>query len=139
MTGDLTINGKDAYTTWGVFLEDGALSALMTPAPLKSFIENSVAGEHGKQIFAQNPKVDERTISMAVCIKADTETQFMIRYKAFVTELQSGILEIKTKYEPDVVYRCTYLSCQQFSQFVRRLGKFVLRLSEPNPMNRSIS
>ena len=29
---ELFINGKDAYTTWGISMDDTALSALMTPA-----------------------------------------------------------------------------------------------------------
>lgn len=37
---ELFINGKDAYTTWGISMDDTALSALMTPAPNKEFIEN---------------------------------------------------------------------------------------------------
>lgn len=45
---ELFINGKDAYTTWGISMDDTALSALMTPAPNKEFIENKSRMEHGK-------------------------------------------------------------------------------------------
>ena len=38
---ELFINGKDAYTTWGISMDDTALSALMTPAPNKEFIEKA--------------------------------------------------------------------------------------------------
>lgn len=41
MIGELFINGRDAYSTWGISMDDTSLSALMTPAPNKEFILNS--------------------------------------------------------------------------------------------------
>ena len=75
LNGQLYINGKDAYLTWGIFLDETALSTLMTPAPNKEFISN-------------------------------------------------------------VWYRCIYLSCTQFSQFIREMAKFSLKLNEPDPSDR---
>lgn len=40
LTGQLKINGKDAYTTWGVSMDDTSLSALMTPPAVKPYITN---------------------------------------------------------------------------------------------------
>ena len=40
MTGDLYINNKDAYTTWGVNMGDGFLDALDGFLPMKDYIEN---------------------------------------------------------------------------------------------------
>ena len=40
MIGWCTIYGKDAFGSWGIVLDSTALSALMTPAPNKDFIEN---------------------------------------------------------------------------------------------------
>mgnify|MGYP001416335654 CR=1 FL=1 len=42
MKDELYINGKDAYTTWGVSMDDTALSELMTPVSNKTFIELKV-------------------------------------------------------------------------------------------------
>ena len=38
---------------------------------------------------------------------------------------------------PNIVYRTIYISCNQFSQFMQGIGKFVLKLNEPNPNNRN--
>ena len=138
MIGELSINGKDAYATWGISLDDTALSALMTPAPMKELIENKSRLEHGKRVVATNPKIDERTLTLQINITASDKGQFFERYNSFCQELVTGVLNIKTKYQPNVMYRTIYLSCQQFSQFMQGIGKFVLKLNEPNPNNRNL-
>ena len=49
MKDELRINGKDAYTTWGISMDNNALSELMTPSSNKTFIENESRLEHGKR------------------------------------------------------------------------------------------
>jgi len=136
-TGELTINGKDAATTWGVFMSDGALSALMTPAPMKAYIENESRAKNGKEVLGTSARIDSRDLTLTFCLKAPTRELFFTRYLAFVEELQKGTIAISTQYQPNVIYRCLYVSCSQFSQYNGRLGKFSLRLTEPNPANRS--
>lgn len=136
--GEFYINGKDAYTTWGISMDTSSLSALMTPAPNKEFIENKSRLEHGKRIITTSPKKDERDITLTFSLTASSEDAFFTRYSSFCTELATGVLNIKTKYQPSVMYRMSYLSCSQFSQFMRGIAKFSLRLNEPNPNNRSV-
>lgn len=138
MTGELFINGKDAYTTWGISMDETSLSALMTPPPSKTFIENKSRLEHGKRIIRTNPKVDERDLTLQINLTAKNEEQFFARYLSFCVELETGSLNIRTKYHPDILYRTTYVSCQQFSEFMRGIGKFVLKLNEPNPKDRNL-
>lgn len=137
MTGELFINEKDAYTIWGISMDDTSLSALMTPAPNKELVENKSRLEHGKRIITANPKKDERNITLQLNLTAPDKDTFFARYDSFCKELATGVLEIKTKYRPDIVYRTIYLSCQQFSQFMQGIGKFVLKLNEPNPSDRN--
>lgn len=137
MKDELYINGKDAYTTWGITMEDGALSDLMTPVSNKAFIENESRLEHGKQIIVANLKLDERSLTLTINISASSEKQFFERYNSFCKELATGRLEIKTMYQTEIVYKTIYQSCSQFSQFMRGMGKFVLKLTEPNPNDRT--
>lgn len=134
--GELKINGKDAATTWGAFMSDGSLSALMTPAPMKDYIENSSRATHGKDVLTSSAKVDARDLSLTIYIKASNREQFFARYLAFVTELQTGPFVIETMYQPGVLYRCIYRNCTQFGHYDGQLGKYTLKLTEPNPMNR---
>lgn len=137
MKEELYINGKDAYVTWGISMDETSLSALMTPAPNKALIENKSRLEHGKRVIASNPKKDERDLILQINITAPDKDTFFARYDSFCNELDSGVLDIKTKYQPATVYRTVYQSCQQFSQFMQGIGKFILKLNEPNPKNRN--
>lgn len=137
MKGELYINGEDAYLLWGISMDDTSLSELMTPPANKAFIENESRLQHGKQVITANPKLDQRNLSLQINLTAHTEEQFFARYNSFCKVLASGELRIKTKYQPGVVYKTLYISCGQFSQFMRGIGKFNLKLNEPNPNDRT--
>lgn len=138
--GELFINNRDAYNVWGISMDSSSLSALMTPVPNKEFIENKSRLENGKRVITTSPKVDERNIILTFNLTAKDETEFFERYNSFCQELATGVLNIRTKYQPDTVYRTIYLSCNQFTQFMRGIGRFSLKLVEynPSPENRTI-
>ncbi len=151
MIKETFINGHDAYAEWGVSLTDGGLSALMTPAGNKEYISSKSRLEHGKRVITDNARVDEREVLLPVHITAPTREAFFQRYAAFCAVLEAGSLEIYTRYQatvtgsganevvsPTVVYRLKYLSCQQFREYGQRVAKFILRVSEPNPNDRSV-
>lgn len=138
MKDELYINGRDAYIVWGITLDNTALSELMTPPSIKTLIENESRLEHGKRIVPANPKIDSRNLTLQINLTASDEKQFFERYNSFCEELATGVLEIETKYQPGVVYKTIYQSCSQFSQFMRGMGKFTLKLNEPNPKDRIV-
>ncbi len=136
MTGDVWINGKDAFTQYGINLEDGALSALMTPAPMKDYIEGKSRMRNGKTVIA-NPRYDSREITLPFHLIAADKTEFFGKYSLFCSEvLAGGTFTLKTKYQSGVVYRLVYLSCSQFSQYCQSLAKFSLKVEEPDPTDR---
>lgn len=137
LKGQLKINGKDAYLTWGVTMDDTSLSALMTPPSVKAYIENNDRTEHGKRVIIDNVRVDSRDITLQLNLTARSEEEFFSRYSSFCDELSKGILDIETSYQKGIVYHCIYQSCSQFSQFMRGIGKFTLKIIEFNPKNRS--
>jgi len=134
--GELFINGKDAYTTYGVSLTDGGLSALMTPPPMKELIESTYRKKHGKVIIPKDVKMDSRDINLEMHLTAPDKATFFSRYSAFCSELAKGVLTINTKYLSGVYFRVIYLSCTQFTEFVQEMAKFTLKLNEPDPSNR---
>lgn len=137
LKGQLLINGKDAYLTWGIFMEGTALSTLMTPAPCKEFISNSYRSKDGKRVIKHNPRLDEREITVAFNMSAKDEDTFLANYAKFCEDvLATGEIILHTSFQPDVWYRCVYLSCTQFSQFNRELASFSLKLNEPDPSDR---
>lgn len=133
----MKINGKDAYTEWGISFDQTALSTLMTPPPNKSYIENKSRLENGKKVLVHNPKVDERSVTLSFNLTARNDGEFFERYNSFCEELKGGVLNIETKYQNGVVYKMVYESCSQFSQLIREIARFSLKLVEPNPDDRS--
>ena len=73
MKDELRINGKDAYTTWGISMDNNALSELMTPSSNKTFIENESRLEHGKRVVIANPRVDVRNLTLQINLTASSE------------------------------------------------------------------
>lgn len=133
----LYINGKDAYLTWGIIMDDTALSSLMTPAPCKEFISNKYRNKDGKHVIKHNPRLDERDITLGFNMLAKTKEEFLANYAKFCDEvLATGEVTLHTSFQPNVWYRCIYNSCSQFSQFMREMAKFSLKLNEPDPSNR---
>ena len=137
MTGDLFINNKDAYTEWGVGLENGGLSNLMTPPPSKAYIENSSRLLDGKQILPAPIKLKDRDVSLTFHLVASGYEDFTLRLESFMSELRSGTIELRTKYQPGIIYRLYYQSSTQFSQIRGCLGKFIIKFNEPDPSHRT--
>ena len=136
MTGELFINGKDAYTQWGVSFEDGAIAKLMTPPPNKQPVTNKNVTDNGAYVVAGTGLYDERTVSLDMHIVSKSQADFMEKYDAFFQELHNGALAISTKYQPGLTYHMYYVDCQQYAQYAG-LAKFTLSLYEPNPQNRT--
>ena len=140
MRGECYINNKDAHDEWGLILGEISFTALLTPAPIKGYVQNKSALMHGKQVLSGKenpPKIDERDLQLVFAIKAKNRTEFLARYASFVSELEKGAIDLRTKDQPGMVYHLLYMSCRQFTQFNGRLAKFVLKLNEPNPKNRT--
>lgn len=135
---------QDTERKWGVFFAENSLTALMTPAPLKSYITNKSALINGIQVLTDSgnkPKVDERDVQLIFGLKAKNLAQFMTRYRSFCNELKKGGIELTVHISDNntylkETYYLTYVSCSQFSTFNGRLARFVLKLTEPNPENR---
>ena len=138
MIGELFINGKDAFLSWGIYLTDDAISAILTPPPTKKPITNSSRREHGVKVVRSNPKVDSREITVQINLSASSREDFFQKYLSFCEELKKEFLDFKLIYQPTTIYRFSYKNCQQFSQYRLGAAKFILRLEEFNPEDRSV-
>ena len=146
----------DAYSTYGIFFTQNSLSKLMTPAPNKAAIENKSRNQNGKDVIrkAKYAKKDDRDIDLEMHMVAASSSKFMSNYNNFCSQiLDAGFFDIATSFtgaewlynsttgqyemrDPGKVFRMTYLSCSQFSEFCQELAKFSLRLNESDPSNR---
>lgn len=138
MKETLYINGKDAYTTWGVTMADGFLSALMTPNSPKDAISSTIRTKHGTLYADVAPRLAERTLTLMFNLSATDTATFFSRYESFCKELEKGTLEVKTRYQASTLYRLQYVSCTQFTAFVSGIATFTLKCTEPDPTNRDL-
>ena len=138
MTGELFINEKDAWITWGINMGDKFLENLLTPAPLKPFIENKSRSEHGKQVLISKAKVDERDVSLVIILEGETQSEYLSRYKSFLEELYKGRVNIRVPVLGET-YKLTYQSSPtKMGNRGLKCGKFSLKFNEPNPMDRIV-
>jgi len=132
---------------WGIVFGDTSLTALMTLPPKKSYITNKSSLIHGKLVLSKNnnaPKYDERDVSLVFYLRANSLPQFLTRYHTFAQQFDGGEFTLKIEVTEGLVtwteeYTLLFVSCTQFSQFNGRLGKFTLKVNEPDPTNRVYS
>lgn len=138
MTGDLLINNKDAYTTWGVRMGDNFLDILGEPAPMKDFVENKSRLEHGKRVIVNATKLDERDLTLGFTIEGSSPSDYQVKKNAFYAELYKGKVDIKVPSNSDEVYHLIYLgkSITYGQNVPRTFGKVSAKFCEPNPNNR---
>lgn len=148
-----TATWVDAFDTYGMSLTNGSLSLLATPAPNKDAIENKSRLQHGKRVLRSSlyARKDEREVMLQVHFTAPTEDEFWERYQAFCEDmLDYGFFDIRhkslnfiekvngvTKKTPKI-FRMTYVRCEEFSQYLEQLAKYILTLNEPDPSNRGL-
>lgn len=134
---ELVINGKNAKNEWGVLTTGNTLSALLTPCSMKDRPSFNSRLEHGTRIDNSDPKVSQRSLNLEIQMIAHSPEQFYARYDAFCSELEKGNIDLSTTDSPDVVYHFLYDSCTQYSQFCRGIATLSLKVTEPNPKDRT--
>lgn len=138
MKGDLIINGKDAFETWGINMGDGFLESLYSPYPMKDIIENKSRLEDGKRVILNNQKKDERDLTLVFTLMGESQSDYIDKYKSFVTEISAGDIAIKVPALGEEVYHVYYLRSNSFAWNIdRTFSKLSIKLCEPNPSNRT--
>lgn len=136
MTGELFINNTDAYTAWGVSMEDGALEKLMAPPPMKEPVTNNNVTAHGVAVVVSGYR-DARTVSLPLHLVASSKSDFLTKRAAFFAELAKGSLTVKvgtvSGVTLDITYNMEYIDCPQYQQYLDGMAKFALNLYEPEP------
>lgn len=137
---ELTINDKDARSTWGIVATTRLLGALLVPPEAKAPIQSTSRLEHGTHtvITSDSVRWAKRDITLELGMTAPDIATFYLRYKNLINELAKGWLLIRSpRFLPGVVFRCRYVSCTQFTNYNGRIAKFILKLEEPDPNNRT--
>lgn len=125
----------DAYVRYGLSLEDGARSKLMTPAPKKKPTSSSDATTSGVAYYgATIGKTDEHAFMFDVHITAPDKATFLERYGLFCQEiLDCQYFQLRTADRPASVRHLLYESCEPFREYRLEMAKFTLAVTEPHP------
>ena len=129
-------NHYDAWAEWGVALSDGAISTLLAPPATKERISNTSRLEDGKRIdTASQVHYDSRDLTLEMHLIAPDFETFLSRYRSFINTIAKAkdIWFQFNIYGQWLRFHLTYVSCTQFGVYSGTLGKFALRLHEPNP------
>lgn len=139
MKGELIINGKDAWTQWGVNMGDGFIDTIDAPLPMKDYIENESRLEDGKRVLTSNVKKDSREITLSFTITGTSESDYRSKKKAFETELYNGALTISVPKISGDVYHLIYTgkNVSYGLSLDRCFGNFSAKFEEPNPSDRT--
>ena len=136
---DLLINTQDAYTTWGVRMGEGFLDVLGASSPMKEFIENKSRLVRGGRGIINDPKIDEREITLSFTIEGNSQSDYQAKKKAFFEELYKGVVDIQVPANSNEIYHLIYLgkSVAYAQSLDHTFGKISAKFNEPNPANRT--
>lgn len=140
MTGDLFINNKDAWTTWGVRMGDNFLDVIDGFNEMKEYVSNKSRMEDGNRIITDNAKIAAREITLQFTIEGKTESDYRIKKNAFQEELEKGKIEINVPQLGTQVYKLVYTgkNISYGMSLDRCFGRFSSKFTEPNPKDREI-
>lgn len=136
----ITINGI-SISSLGVSIEKGGYAALLTPAPLKDFVENNDPTKHGTEVLTHKSngdslaRVAERDVTLTFLITGTTEDDFMAKYAHFVALLHDGNINLHI---PDLgrTFKLIYRNSTQYDNFRLKACKLAVKFREPNPSDR---
>lgn len=143
-TSEITINGV-VLSAIGATLLSGSYASLLTPAPLKDFVENDDPLKDGTDVIVPGtngeddttiPKVKERDVTLTFLIQGATKSTFLANYSVFVAQLHKGAVTL-TVPELNATYHLLYSNSTQFDNYRLNACKLAVKFREPNPANRS--
>lgn len=134
---NLIINGKDARSEWGVVTTTNTLSTLLAPAPMKEYPAFNSRLEHGTRTDTSAPRLAQRDLNLEIQMTAKSPEDFYRQLAGLTAELQKGSFTLQTTDRTGTVYRLVYVSCSSFTQFRRGIAILSLKVSEPDPSDRT--
>lgn len=106
MTGELFINGVDAYT-YGVSMGKNFIGTIKAPLSFKEDVENTSTLQHGKRVVLSESFFDARDLSLSFIITGETREQFTQNEKTFLDILYNRKVTLKIKGDANY-YRLLY-------------------------------
>lgn len=129
MTGKLYIDGKDAYSLYGVFITDGGYNELACFPPLKSVASNNWAEEDGEEFDLSAPVLNTHELSIKFAYHGTNA-----RYGALIELLSDKSYHAFDFREIGKTYRLRLVTQPNLSLAIS-LGLFTLRFADDFPLD----
>lgn len=141
----LLINGNNAYSTYGVMMDDGFLDALDAPAGLKDFITFDSRTANGTEYLIKDSqnrpyaRVKARDLTLKFRIFGTDAASLQTLKAALLAVFQAGIVTIQVPALNSNVYKLLYTG-QSISYGLsadRTTCSLGAKFVEPNPTDRT--
>lgn len=148
LEGQVTINGKDIWKEYGVFLTEEKnggrdnINAILAPSKVKDHVGVDIRELNGKK-YSENLTVtnQEREVTLRFALYAKTKSEWMSRYQAFIGMLKTGDNGWLNVQFPTlgITLKMFYVSGSQFRSLTYlwnegvQAGKFNITFKEPSP------
>jgi hypothetical protein len=129
MTGNLYIDGQDAYSLYRVFVTRGGYKELAAFPALKKVESNNWAEEDGEEFDLSSPVLDTRELSVSFSFHTGDA-----RFGAFIEKLSDGAYHDLEFPEISKTYRLRLVSQPDMAQ-ISTLGTFSLRFADDFPLS----
>ena len=131
MTGEVTIDTIDIWTTFGAFLLTGSYDGLMRPSKRKASLSNNWPEQNGLEIDLTTPSFESKEADLIFILSASSEAQWWTRYNAFFTLLKlAGERSLYVK-ELDKTFLVYYIETPSYEQLttIKSVSKVVARFT----------
>jgi len=128
MTGNLYIDGTDAYELYRVFVTENGYKDIAAFPPLKKADSNDWAEEDGAEFDLSDPVLDTREITVGFAFHGDEE-----RFSDFIEAISDGAYHDFSFCEIGKESRLRLVSQPNMSQ-VSTLGTFSLKFADDSPL-----
>ena len=128
MTGRLFVDGKDAYTEWGVFVLEQGYNDLVAMPPLKTFDSNDWQEEDGIEADLSAPVLNTKDVSIQFAYSG-----LYNRFDDFVNHLADGAYHTFECRSIGRTYSLRMTQMPNLSQ-AQYLGIFALKFADDYPL-----
>lgn len=129
MTGDLYIDGHDAYSVFGVYIIEGGYSELVAMPPLKSIESNDWQEEDGIEADLSAPVLNTRDIQLKIA--SDNSNN---RYFSLIERLSDGSYHTFEVRNIGRVYKLRLVSIT-VSSYGNNLALLTMKLADDFPLD----
>lgn len=135
--GMYTINGRDAWTEYGLLIERGSASGLLALPEPKARVAHAWEDEDGEEVLLTPAYTKARNVTLSCLIAAASGDEFWLKYSRLYNELASGMVALYVR-EFDETYELLLTGFGKPKKYTRisegevRIG-FSIELKEPCP------